>query len=314
MRYLGRKTDSDDLATQGDLSGGGAAATPSGVVSAFAGSSAPSGWLLCDGSTVSRTTYSDLFAVIGTTYGSGDGSTTFTLPSLKGRMPVGLDSGQTEFDALAETGGAKTVTLATTEIPSHSPTSGTLATDTEAAHSHTSGTLVTDTAASHTHGDGTLATDTEADHSHADGTLATDYEAAHTHTSGTYTGYTSLASASLSFSTLNSVNNSGNQTGVVRNLSLATTNASTDVYGNSGSNGGHDHDVTGLTGDGGSHSHDVTGSTGSAGEHSHAVNGSTDTAGSHSHSVNSGSTGSTGGGSGHNNLSPYVVMNYIIKT
>jgi microcystin-dependent protein len=60
-----------------------------------------------------------LFTRIGTTYGVGDNSTTFNLPNLKGRVPVGLDSTQTEFDALGETGGAKTHTLTSAEIPSH---------------------------------------------------------------------------------------------------------------------------------------------------------------------------------------------------
>lgn len=107
------------------------ALNPTGSVTAFAGSSAPTGWLLCDGSAVSRTTYSTLFSTIGTTYGSGDGSTTFNIPNLKGRMPVGFDSTQTEFDALAETGGAKTHTLTSAEMPSH--------THTQNAHSHTAG-------------------------------------------------------------------------------------------------------------------------------------------------------------------------------
>lgn len=93
--------------------------TPSGTVSPFAGSSAPSGWLLCDGSAVSRTTYADLFSVIDETYGVGDGSTTFNVPDLKGRVPVGYDSGQTEFDALGETGGEKEHTLTEAEMPSH---------------------------------------------------------------------------------------------------------------------------------------------------------------------------------------------------
>ena len=81
--------------------------TPTGVIHIFAGSTAPSGWLICDGSAVSRTTYADLFAVIGTTYGSGDDSTTFNLPNLKGRVAVGLDSNDTDFDTLGETGGSK---------------------------------------------------------------------------------------------------------------------------------------------------------------------------------------------------------------
>lgn len=94
-------------------------AAPVASIHAYGGSTAPTGWLICDGSAVSRTTYAALFAIIGTTYGAGNGSTTFNLPDLRGKIPVGRDSGQTEFDVLGETGGAKTHTLSTTEIPSH---------------------------------------------------------------------------------------------------------------------------------------------------------------------------------------------------
>lgn len=59
---------------------------PSGSLVDFAGTSAPAGWLMCDGSAVSRTTYADLFLAIGTAYGSGDGSTTFNLPDFRGRF------------------------------------------------------------------------------------------------------------------------------------------------------------------------------------------------------------------------------------
>ncbi len=78
-----------------------------GAIVAYAGAIPPTGWLIADGSAVSRTTFSALFAVIGTTYGVGDGSTTFNLPDLKGRVAVGRDSGQTEFDTLGEKGGHK---------------------------------------------------------------------------------------------------------------------------------------------------------------------------------------------------------------
>jgi microcystin-dependent protein len=81
--------------------------------------SAPTGYLLCDGTAVSRTTYATLFAVISTAFGAGDGSATFNLPNLKGRVPVGLDAAQTEFDVMGETGGAKTVTLDATMMPAH---------------------------------------------------------------------------------------------------------------------------------------------------------------------------------------------------
>jgi microcystin-dependent protein len=92
---------------------------PAGAVIPFAGSGSPSGWLVCDGAAISRATYATLFTAIGTVYGVGDGSTTFNLPNLKGKVPVGLDGAQTEFDVLGEAGGAKTHTLTTTEMPSH---------------------------------------------------------------------------------------------------------------------------------------------------------------------------------------------------
>lgn len=95
---------------------------PVGEVVHFAGSSAPTGWLLCDGAAVSRTTYAALFAIIGTTYGAGNGSTTFNVPNSKGRVIVNKNASDTEFDTLAETGGAKTHTLITAEMPNHSHT------------------------------------------------------------------------------------------------------------------------------------------------------------------------------------------------
>lgn len=106
--------------------------TPPGVVLPYAGSSAPTNWLLCDGSAVSRTTYADLFAAISTTYGTGDGSTTFNLPDLRGRVAAGKDNmggtaasrlttGGSGVDGatLGASGGAQTHTLTTAQIPSH---------------------------------------------------------------------------------------------------------------------------------------------------------------------------------------------------
>lgn len=80
---------------------------PTGLISPFGGPTAPDGFLLCDGAAVSRTEYADLFAVIGDSYGVGDGSSTFNLPDLQGRVPVGLDESQTEFDTLGKSGGHK---------------------------------------------------------------------------------------------------------------------------------------------------------------------------------------------------------------
>ena len=113
-----------------------AATMPTGALTPFASSTVPTGWLLCDGQAVSRTTYAELFAIISTNYGTGNGTTTFNVPNLKGRVPVGLDSAQTEFDVLAETGGAKTHTLTTAQMPVHTHTQN-AHTHTQDAHTHT---------------------------------------------------------------------------------------------------------------------------------------------------------------------------------
>lgn len=81
-----------------------AALTPTGAVISFAGTTAPNGWLLCDGTAVSRTAYAGLFNVIGTAFGAGDGSTTFNTPNMLGRVPLGSNSGF----ALGSTGGQST--------------------------------------------------------------------------------------------------------------------------------------------------------------------------------------------------------------
>ena len=115
-------------AVDGSQLTGIADSTPAGVLSPYAGSSAPSGWLLCYGQAVSRTTYSALFAVVSTTYGVGDGSTTFNLPDLRGRVPLGLDNlggasantvTNAAADSLGGTEGAETHTLLEAEMPSH---------------------------------------------------------------------------------------------------------------------------------------------------------------------------------------------------
>jgi hypothetical protein len=95
------------------------AIAPIGTVLPFAGTSAPDGWLLCDGSEKSRTTYSKLFAVISTIYGVGDGSTTFNIPDMRGVFPRGQGTNGTSNyggvtghtpagGALAAKGGQKT--------------------------------------------------------------------------------------------------------------------------------------------------------------------------------------------------------------
>lgn len=113
---------------------------PPGTIWMYAGSSAPSGWLLCDGSNVSRSTFSDLFAVIGTDFGNtGGAGTTFNVPDFRGRMPVGVGTG-TGGGATGSTGtfptggstlrswlramwyGSDTHQLTTAEMPAHDHT------------------------------------------------------------------------------------------------------------------------------------------------------------------------------------------------
>jgi microcystin-dependent protein len=105
---------------------------PAGVIVPFAVAGSPTGWLACGGQAVSRTTYASLFTAIGTYYGSGDGSTTFNLPDLRGRVIAGLNTlggadanrltiagSGIEGDNLGAAGGAETHTLTEAQIPAH---------------------------------------------------------------------------------------------------------------------------------------------------------------------------------------------------
>jgi microcystin-dependent protein len=225
--------------------------TPSGVINVWAGAAAPTGWILCQGQDVSRTTYASLYSALGgasSPYGQGDGTSTFNVPNLKGRIPVGLDSAQTEFDALGETGGAKTVTLTSAQMPAHTHTN-TVSSDGE----------VTPTASTATAG-------------------------AHTHT-----GTTSSDSHRHSFT------DNGTGTAIVSGTSGGIPST---VVANDGSS----TDYTSYD----SHSHTFT--TASAGGHTHTV--TVSAIPSHSHTV---TIAPSGGGEAHNNLQPYIVMNYIIK-
>lgn len=89
-----------------------------GEIRMFSGSSAPAGWFICDWTAVSRATYSDLFAVTSTLYWAGNWTTTFNIPDLRGRVPVGKNSAT--FATLGSTGWAETHTLTVPEMPTHS--------------------------------------------------------------------------------------------------------------------------------------------------------------------------------------------------
>lgn len=107
---LAAPTADDEVARKVDTS-------PIGAVTQFAGSAAPSGWLLCTGQEISRTTYAELFTTIGSVYGSGDGTTTFNVPNLKERIPTGVSTA-TDY-LLGKTGGAKTKDMGHTHRYDH---------------------------------------------------------------------------------------------------------------------------------------------------------------------------------------------------
>jgi microcystin-dependent protein len=110
----------------------GQLAIPAGAMMPYAAAAAPAGWLNCNGQAVSRTTFAGLFAAIGTQYGAGDGSTTFNVPDLRGRVPAGVDPGNgtgrltasagggVSAAALANAGGEQAHTLSGGELPAHS--------------------------------------------------------------------------------------------------------------------------------------------------------------------------------------------------
>lgn len=115
----GDKLSLDGKADQSYVDKLAAAYAAAGDIKLTARTTAPTGWLICDGAAVSRTTYAALFSAIGTTYGAGNGSTTFNLPNLKGRTAVGYNSAETEFNTVGKTGGEKAHSLTVAELPAH---------------------------------------------------------------------------------------------------------------------------------------------------------------------------------------------------
>ncbi len=174
-------------------------AIPRGSIMCFSGATVPQGWLLCDGQPISRTVYNELFNTIGIIYGEGNGTSTFNLPNLQDRFPMGKGT-----SSLGLIGGANSVTLTSDKLPSHSHNA---TVSSNGQHSHTGNT---NTTGNHTHSyndayfaenDGVnnnvfgtgATTDTDnnyryrpdavtasgGDHSH---TLTTNTEPSHTHT------------------------------------------------------------------------------------------------------------------------------------
>lgn len=212
-----------------------------GTIKMHAGGSTPPGWLVCNGQEVSRTTYAALYAQIGDTWGEGDGSTTFAVPDLRGRVPRGV-AASGDGDAVGDTLGSDTHTHTG---PSHTHDSGTLSGGTTgSAHSHTS---VGDTGSAGSHSHSNPATSSVANHSH-------------TFSDSFTTG--SNNNAELAASGSGSV------------LADAPHSHSGSVSGTTSSAGGHSHSQ-GDTGSAGSHSHSVPDIPSTNSAHTHTVIGST---------------------------------------
>jgi microcystin-dependent protein len=202
---------------------------PVGTIMPYVGNTAPTGWLLCQGQAVSSATYPKLAVECGTKFGTAPAGQ-FRLPDLKGRVIAGLDSSQTEFDAIGKTGGAKSVTLTVSNMPAH--------THTTPDHTHTASTSG-------------LSASSAGDHSH---TASTDTTGAHFHNTGLFVAENTSATGGASRITPNTSNitTSANSSNAGAHSHIVTVD----------SGGAHTHAITGnitINSSGASN----TGSTGS---------------------------------------------------
>lgn len=223
---------------------GGTTVIPVGTITVFSGSTAPDGYMVANGASLSRTDYPELFKVIGTTYGNAD-ATHFNLPNLSGRTVVGVNGADNDFKTVGQTGGAKSVTLTVNQMPSHT-------------HTFT--------------GQSSTTSDESNSHYH------------------TFTGTTDQSSVVGSFSTL--ITSDGIlASGIFSKGTFKATMASPGTGTSLGV---------------------VTYSFNS--KHTHTFSGTTVSTTTHTHTVTpTGTNASTGGGAAHNNMQPYIAMNYIIK-
>lgn len=118
---INKKTRAENVGIGGEATGD---TLPIGATIEWYSDILPENWLLCDGQEVSRTSYPELFKMLGIKYGTGDGSNTFNLPNLKGRVPTGKDANDTDFNELGKTGGEKQHTLTIAEMAEHDHDTG----------------------------------------------------------------------------------------------------------------------------------------------------------------------------------------------
>lgn len=231
---VGEPSLSTEAATKSYVDAQVAGGIPTGMIMPFAGPTAPGGYLLCNGAAVSRTLYPDLFTLIGTTYGAGDGSTTFNVPDLRQRFPIGkADSGTASV--LGSTGGAIDHTHSTPShshsVPSHTHSIPSH-THTMPSHSHTVDPPATTSSAagSHSHG-GLTGGETAGD---GDGPSAGIAGSGHYHTlssDGSHTHSTNIGSFSSGSTDPGDTNSGGSGT----SGSGGSGTTGTDGAGTSGS-------------------------------------------------------------------------------
>ena len=266
----------DTITVTGTMAGVDNKSGMTGEVRMWAGSSAPTGWLFCNGAAVSRSTYSALFAITSTSFGIGDGSSTFNVPDMKGRMPVGVGTGTgggaedadgstvpsggsaLEARSLGEWTGAEVISTA--HLTAHTHTSP--------AHDHTS--------VAHTHGMQSH-THTMSSHTHSIDVSG----GSHNHNNGSYQ-YLLAVNGSA---TVQYVDNSG---GTEPNLTSSGAIQST------------------------SHSHSGTSGINNGATAAPNNNTTTSTTPGNVGSTTPGATGSTGSGSKF--TPPIMCVNFIIKT
>ena len=278
-------------------------AVPTGALFDWPATAAPTGYLLCDGSAVSRTTYAALYAALGgaaSPYGQGDNSTTFNLPDFRGRVAVGKNTGT--FAALGAKGGEETHVLLLAESPAHdhggatsSLSAGTPAGTINSVSAGTpAGTISADSAGTPAGtvtvaGSGTLTTGVDSP-AHTHGYTAPTAPAAHHHT---YYDYDQPGGVSANTGDFNAV------------LSTSPVQSQGNFNNHTHSLASHAHTATFAGTALGTHSHTFTGAA--LAGHSHSFTGAALAA--HSHTITS-----QGGDAAHNNLQPYLVVNKIIKT
>lgn len=268
--------------------GGAVGVLPAGAVIPYAGSAAPAGWLFCGGQAVNRSDYAALFAAIGTTYGVGDGSTTFNLPDLRGRVIAGEDDmGGTAANRLTSggsgvagatlgaSGGAETVTLTSAQsgVPAHQHA------NTVTNNAVTSGTHSAD----HSHSGTTGGHSSDHSHGGTTGTMNSNWSHGH---GSVYNGHPSAGALDGTILAYGTTHDAG-----WRGVYISATDTNhTHNFSTGGVSANHTHGIT-TGGVSANHTHSVTSNVAISNVNNTAANAA----------------------SAHTNTQPTIVLNYIIK-